>query len=415
MKNHHPSLRNERGAVGAIVGALVGLFVVTGLLAWSVDAGQVIWERRQTQNAADAGALALAQSCAKGNCNIDADTLPALVNANTVNLGARTHTIERQCKGNWSVGSLTNCAAPLSDVSQLRECPQIPSAATGLPYVEVRVRANEGGQPTIPNPFSRVNPRGPATSSVLSCARAAWGTPTSGSFAAPITISTCEWNTFSGGGASYAPAPQGVWPGYGGAGQPSYPLGPATPNTPGHEIVITLHDPADGECPAGPSGGDAPGGFGYLATTAPCTVSTTTTNGVDYWASVDTGSAAPNPCRPVLANIRDNGPVMDLPVFDCIVNNGSGAVTPSTDCNSGNGANAKYHLAGIARFYLSGYRITGGDTRPSRITGNVPCASSVRCISGWFVSGVLSNPSGTVVPPSPSNPGFGLSAVIAAG
>ena len=59
--------RNERGATTMLVALLFGGFVVTGLLAWSADAGQVFWERRQTQNAADAAAMALAQSCAKGN------------------------------------------------------------------------------------------------------------------------------------------------------------------------------------------------------------------------------------------------------------------------------------------------------------------------------------------------------------
>lgn len=408
--------RDERGAVAALIGLLLGLFVVTGLLAWSIDAGQVVWERRQTQNAADAAALALAQSCAKNNCVTDADSLPALVNGNTVNNGARTHSIERQCKRNTALGTLPQCTSTAS-VSQLRECPPLPTGvSSALPYVEVRVRADDGGQQTIPNPFSKLNnSAADDRSSVLSCSRAAWGVPTSGSFTAPITISTCEWNTFSNGGTAYHPAPVGAWPGYGGAGQPALPLGPTSPNTAGHEIVITLHDAADGECPAGPSGGDAPGGFGYLATTAPCIVTTTTTNGVDYWASVNTGASAPNPCRPVLASIRDSGPVMDLPVFDCIVNNGSGAVTAAMDCNSGNGSSARYHLAGVARFYLSGYRITGGEERPSRVTGVVPCSGGVRCISGWFVSGVLNNPSGTIVPPSASNPGFGLSAVIAAG
>lgn len=61
-QNAHLLARNERGATAALVALLFGGFVVTGLLAWSADAGQIFWERRQTQNAADAAALALAQS-----------------------------------------------------------------------------------------------------------------------------------------------------------------------------------------------------------------------------------------------------------------------------------------------------------------------------------------------------------------
>ncbi|GAA4109714.1 hypothetical protein GCM10022415_03040 [Knoellia locipacati] len=408
--------RDERGAVGALVGLLFGAFVVTGLLAWSADVGQVMWERRQTQNAADAAALALAQSCAKNNCVAGADNLPALVNANTVNNALRTHTLERQCKRNTSIGSLPQCTSTPS-ITALRECPPMPSTLSTLPYVEVRVGANEGGLGIIPNPFSRVNnsPADDSTQQVYSCSRAAWGVPAANSFLAPIAISTCEWRTYSAGGTTYHPAPTGAWPGYGGAGQPPWPLGPTNPNTAGREVVITLHGSGDSSCPSGPSGGDVPGGFGYLDSTGSCNVTTSTTNGTDYWAPVSTGSSAPNSCRSVLADVRDNGPVIDLPVYDCIVNNGSGAVTPSTSCLSGNGSSARYHLAGVARFYLSGYKITGSESRPSRVTGSVPCSGSARCISGWFVSGVLSNPTGGVVAPTPSNPGFGLSVVVPAG
>lgn len=409
------SPRDERGATAVLVVLLFGAFVITGLLAWSADAGQVMWERRQTQNAADAAAMALAQSCAKNNCVPDADALPALVNANTVNNGARTHTIERQCKRNTTVGTLPLCTST-SSVDQLRECPPLPAGlASTLPYVEVRVHANETSPGLIPNPFTRANNTGPDNSNVVSCSRAAWGTPAANNFTAPIAISTCEWNTFTNGGLTYYPAPSGAWPGYGGAGQSPWPLGPTTPSTAGREIVIKLHDPGAAECPAGPSGGDSPGGFGYLDTASGCIVNATATNGVDYWASVSTGSSAPSSCRPVLADLRDNGPVVDLPIFDCIVNNGSGAVTAAMDCSSGSGSSATYHLVGVARFYISGYRITGGDSRPSRVTGSVPCSGSVRCISGWFVSGVISTPTTGVVPPSSTHPGFGLSVVVPAG
>lgn len=404
--------RNEQGAVGVLVAVLFGTFVVTGLLAWSVDAGQIILERRQTQSAADAGALALAQSCAKSNCNLNADGLPALVNANTINSATRTHPIERQCKSNASIaGTLPVCSSSPS-VGALRECPPVPSILAALPYVEVRVRANEGGQPLIPNPFTQTNNSGPDTSNVISCARAAWGKPSAAAFTSPITISTCEWDKFSSGGTSYYPPPTGAWPGYGGAGQSPFPLAATTPNTPGRELMITLHDPGDGECPATPSGGDAPGGFGYLNTTGTCSTTATSTNGVDYWAGIDTGANLPNDCKVPMANIHDNGPTIDLPVFDCIVNDGSGAVTPAMDCNSGNGANAKYHLAGVARFFLSGYSLPGG-TKNSWVTGNPPCGGSVKCISGWFVSGVLSNPTGGVVPPGGLN--YGLSVIVPAG
>jgi uncharacterized membrane protein len=61
--------RDERGAVGTIVGVLLAMGVVFGFLAISVDVGSLLWERRQLQNAADAAALSLATECGTGaNC-----------------------------------------------------------------------------------------------------------------------------------------------------------------------------------------------------------------------------------------------------------------------------------------------------------------------------------------------------------
>ncbi|MFC7486699.1 pilus assembly protein TadG-related protein [Knoellia sp. CPCC 206453] len=410
--------RHEQGAVGVLVAMLFGTFVVTGLLAWSVDAGQIILERRQTQNAADAAAIALAQSCAKANCNFDADNLPALATANTINSGARTHTIERQCKSTSSIpGSLPVCTST-SSVDQLRECPPLPPGlAAGLPYVEVRVRANETSPGLIPNPFTRANDTGPDDSNVVSCARAAWGRPTTATFTSPITISTCEWQTYTSGGTTYVVQPPvSPWPGYGGAGQPAYPLPATTPNTSGREVIIDLHDPSKPGCSY--NGKDTAGGFGYLDTSGPCSTTLSTTNGVNIWANIDTGSSTSGTCQSALANIWTNGPVIDLPVFDCMVKSTTGTPVgaPPADCDPGDagGANTYYHVAGVAKFYLSGYRIGGGETRPSRVSGSVPCGNPRRCISGWFVQGVLNTPTATIVPPTSTN-GFGLTAVVPAG
>lgn len=409
--------RNERGATTMLIALLFGGFVVTGLLAWSADAGQVFWERRQTQNAADAAALALAQSCAKNNCVVDADGLPALVAANTVNNATRTHTIERQCKVNTTVGTLPVCSST-PNVSNLRECPPVPTGmSSSLPYVEVRVRSNGATPGLIPNPFTRANDTGPDDSSVISCARAAWGVPGGGTFTSPITISVCEWQTYTNGGLTYtAQPPVAPWPGYGGAGQPAYPPAATTPNTPGRELIIDLHDPAKPGCSY--QGKDTAGGFGYLDTSGSCSTSLSTTNGTDVWANIDTGSSATTSCQTAMSNIWTSGPVIDLPVFDCMVKSTTGTPvgSPPTDCDPGDagGANTYYHVRGIAKFYLSGYRLGGSVTQPSRVSGSVPCGNPRRCISGWFVQGVLNTPTVSIVPPAPGN-GFGITAVLPAG
>lgn len=63
----------ERGAI-AVTAALV-MVAMIGFTALAVDIGSLWWDRKQLQNGADAAALALAQSCAKGSCEADEATM----------------------------------------------------------------------------------------------------------------------------------------------------------------------------------------------------------------------------------------------------------------------------------------------------------------------------------------------------
>lgn len=62
-------LRNQRGAVVVIVA--IAMVALTGFTALAVDVGALWLDRKELQNGADAAALALAQSCAKGACEAD--------------------------------------------------------------------------------------------------------------------------------------------------------------------------------------------------------------------------------------------------------------------------------------------------------------------------------------------------------
>jgi len=125
-------IRDDRGSVTPLVAILVAGGVLIGILTFAVDTGQVMWERRQTQNAADAAALSLAQSCAKGNCAPGADNLAGLIADNTNNTApGRGHVIERQCGRNVTSGTLPACTNAPS-LTQLRECPPLPSGLNPL-------------------------------------------------------------------------------------------------------------------------------------------------------------------------------------------------------------------------------------------------------------------------------------------
>jgi hypothetical protein len=415
--------RNERGAVGTIVAALLALGVLLGFLALSVDVGTLMVERRQLQNGADAGALALADACAR---NPSACTSPAtartnidpLVDANASD--AAGHDVDGVC--GRAAGGLPECAA--GSAARLSQCPQLPSVLESnpaIPFVEVRTSSRSADGGFVRNVFARANPTGDPSSSatVRACARAAWGRPGQASATTPITISACEWQTYTSGGTLWvADPPVGAWPGYGGAGQPAYPPGATTPNTPGRELVISLHDPAKPPCSF--RGKDTAGGFGYLDPTSTCSTTVTVVDGVNQWAQIDTGSSATTTCRDFLANVWANGPVLDIPVFDCIVRSTSGppsggiAGLPCTGAGAG-GAQSYYHILGWAKFYLSGYKIGGGPSteRASRVSGSVPCSGANRCLSGWFVKGTLSQ-AATIVPPTPGVD-LGVYAVVPAG
>lgn len=62
---------DERGAVAVLVALL--MVVLLGFAAIAIDLGALTVEKAELQNGADAGALGIAQACAKGNCgNISA-------------------------------------------------------------------------------------------------------------------------------------------------------------------------------------------------------------------------------------------------------------------------------------------------------------------------------------------------------
>lgn len=71
--------RDEDGAIVVLMAAFS--VVMVGMAALVVDVGAILDEKRQLQNGADAGALAVAHSCALGLC--DADQAGALADSNS--------------------------------------------------------------------------------------------------------------------------------------------------------------------------------------------------------------------------------------------------------------------------------------------------------------------------------------------
>jgi hypothetical protein len=433
--------RDERGAVGTIVGVLLAMGVVFGFLAISVDVGGLLWERRQLQNAADAAALSLATECTKpGSCTTTAGNLEAYANANS-NDGLST--VMSRCSVNVVGSALSTCPAPAA--GSLSQCPPLPgalAAMTGLPYVEVRTESLSSSGGAVSNWFAGISGGADSsTDTVRACSRAAIGSAGSGSGELPITLSACEWQratggTTGGGGGYYFPTPvyDGVSVpdyGYGGPGQPNWPAGapPAPTPNPGGEVVLLVQNPPGGLTQPSPcpnwQGHALPGGFGVLETAAgdPCRIQEYPYSWMHTQPGNNTGCNLENYI----------GKVVSVPVFDCTLDTlvardpilGAGG----DSCTTGNGSNSWYHRVGYAAFYLSGYSVTTdgsiantvnsinpNTTLPAPNTlpsGANPCEGSASCISGWFTTDTLN---ATTISGPPSGGGFfGSYAVVPAG
>jgi putative Flp pilus-assembly TadE/G-like protein len=385
----------EAGSVTTIFAVLLAGSVLLGMLAISADIGNIMWERRQVQNAADSSALALAQICALDTTECDtavdvsglgARSLQGLLDSNSNDGRSSFATAAGLSRGQCGrrAGTLPPCASA-GNASNLGECPPLPtwlSASALLPYVETHTTtATAGGGTSLFTPFADVLTRRNNNVSVTACARASWGPPSGYSASVPVTISVCEWVFNTNSGADFVRVgPRGTTPGYG-AGNP-------WPDA-SKERVILLHDPSTSDNCAY-KGKDTDGGFGYLDPTGSgCSVHVDSAN---PWAEISTGNSAPSGCTGVFAGLV--GRVIALPVFDCITKSGtipSGSPAAGQDCTgaAGGGAKTWYHIKGWAKFYLSGYRIGGSDTAASVRSHTVPCGNPQRCLSGWFLKGTL--------------------------
>lgn len=428
----------EQGAIAAIVAMLFGFGVLLSLAALTVDVGNINADRRQLQNGADAVALAVAQQCAKtGTCTPGDANLQTLVDMNAADGATSIRRVDggvgtdlagqRAICGNAT--GLTPCPTTwAAGISKLQECPSTP--ASGVNYVRVYAETANSDTPRkniLPYYFGAAI-TGISGANQQACATVSWGPPSGA--AAPITLSYCEWAAATGndpahpvsGAGTYAANPTvGANPGYG-SGQTAWPTPalqlPSLPQA-GQEIIIGLQGTTTNSTCHTWNSHDAPGGFGYLATSTSCEA----VAAVDGWMKVDTGNTLPGGCPSLLPYFHK---VLYLPVFDCTVKVAGSVPIPTSPpssgdtCTGGAGTNTYYHIMGYAKFYLSGY-ITGGTgsgtdknnartnypaTEPAVLSPKLPpypdpCTGNDRCLSGWFLKGLVEAPPADTPPSGP--------------
>jgi Flp pilus assembly protein TadG len=332
--------RDDRGGVAVLVAVLISGGLLLGLGALVIDVGQLYVDRAQLQNGADAGALAVAKSCALGTC---ATTVAAtFADANSA---TNTANVNQVCGS----GSLGNCPA---STGAMVDCPSAPS--TGTNFVDVHTSTLlPNGSTLVPPAFATTllghqNYQG---STVHACAQAEWGPPASANGFA-ITISACEWDQATSNGSSFAPEP------------------PATPSA-SADVVLKLNSSTSNTgCSAEPDGSnDGPGLFGWTA--EPDNDCTTGVVSGNY--SPASVSGVPSTCQSALSAAQQNKTIEFIPVYQSF---------------SGSGFGANYTLAGFAAFVITGYNFPGFSASDWLKPSN-NCTGSTVCLNGYFTRGVM--------------------------
>lgn len=370
------SAERERGGSAVIVAVLLSGGVMMGMLAVSVDLGNLTYERRQLQNAADATSLALAAECADDpsatHCN--RTQVEDLLNANARD-NLHQYNAARPGGGacaSPAIGALPACDPPSTELAELRECAPLPTSLAGVPYVETYTRtdtATNGDKLFLP--FSRALAGGSADgdAGTSACARAAWGPAGGTGNTLPITIGACDWanKTSVGGvpGEKYAPSPPYSPPGNGSAP----PDVPSVISAGNYAIGIFTHDSADHKCEGSP-GAAYPGGFGWLDNSG-CVA-----NVVDGWVGGGPGSSEGCSASELKKYI---GTEVFIPIY--VEARGTGDA-------------AEFRISGVASFYFAGWSAMSPAApekdyeiyrQPVGVC-TVKCNGSVSYIWGWFTS-----------------------------
>lgn len=255
----------DRGATAVLV-AIVFVAVFIGFTMLVIDGGSAYSERRQLQNGADAGALAIAEDCVAGALTCTDLTAAPKVNG-YANQNSDDNTSNSTVHIDLTAGTVT---------------------------VNTSTRTASGGT-ILPPFFAQVF--GLNAGTVRASAVARYGVAGSLSPALPLTFSRCEWDAATVAGTVLYPAST-RWP---------------------PEQVVMFHtpSPSDNACPEGSAGADAPGAFGWLDTSGGCQTGVVAPG----YASADTGRSANNSCKVLLAGLV--GKVVDLPIYDSVTGTGT--------------------------------------------------------------------------------------------
>jgi Flp pilus assembly protein TadG len=342
-----PLRRNQRGGVAVLVAVLLGGGVLVGMGAMVVDVGQLYSERAQLQNGADAAAIAVGMSCARGTCQ--PSLAAGYANANAADGAANVNQV---CGAGTA---LTPCSATSGAIT---DCPPLPASGTTYVDVHTSTKTSSGGT-LLPPVFARalLGNGSYSGSTVYACARAAWGGPSSAQTIA-LTISACEWDAATQNGTVFGPPPP-------------YPPNPLPSPSVDQQLVLHTSKTNVTGCSTEPAGSDGPGLFGWTNDqTGTCSVFV---SGGTY--TVSTGVSAGSTCQNLIASAQANRTLVYIPVYTSV---------------AGTGQNGTYTLKGFAAFVITGYHLPGFSAS-DWLNPNNDCHGSTQCINGYFTHGLIAS------------------------
>lgn len=382
-------LTGDEGATAVLVALLA--VVLFGFGAFAIDISSLWSERRQLQSGSDAAALAVAQSCAAGDCNsgegyaaLAAEYANDNANDGAANVGQGDGDQQDYICGNGP---------------NLPECLYPPFPAADVPgegWVRVRAQTGDGtSSGVVPPTLAKALVPDYDGSTVQTYSIANWGAAEASGSGVAITFGECEWaqavgaTTDENGDIDYDTVNYAPDPVYAPLGDSNYdpdvynlngwPLDPDDPTTTLERNVI-FHNPfgsgTDQPCDldgAAGAGADLPGGFGWLDTNgdSPCTA--TMVDGVFY---DNTGNDVEKECGDYLA--EQVGTTILIPVY--------------YDTNDLSGTNGGYYVDSLAAFYLTGYWFSNKISAPSIVDGALcNLGSQQSCISGFFTEYVATS------------------------
>lgn len=319
-------LNGEDGAVAVVVALLLVAFM--GMAALTIDVGGAYQERRELQNGADAGALAIAEGCAR-------DTIDCVVSV--VEGIADDYADANAEDGAATVESLELDAANSEvSVTLLTE-----EAATG----DNRLYHRFG--PVI----------GIDSSEVRATATARWDAHPAGLRIFPLAFCIGAFNDVTDDGTSYGP--------------PEYHVFYKVPGGDTYDCEL-----------AEDTGNDTyPGGFGWLDIhdefydlDDECHVTVST--GEWYPASPGNSPSNEPEWSDCLEYIEKKVDETDDEVEE------DPLLVPIFDNHTGSGGGGEFRIVGFGAFRPTGFRFFGGGSYP----GADPCTDpQARCVRGWFL------------------------------